>query len=140
MKRLIILFFTVAMVISCFTFTVEAKEKTTANTNWGITKQLCRRLGYKKIKLVDENKETEESFWAIVDSRKNKPYIVVTKTVSVSDGKGHGWYKTKDGNKYIIGYNKRVPRGKRVTSYCIWNPKTDYCDDVLYVVDNRTFR
>ena len=119
------------------TVTAEASQK----TNWQITKELCRKAGYSKIKVVNANKLTDKQFWKILDHRKGKNYIVVEKVVSVSDGTGYGWYSTKTkGTNYIIGYNKKVKKGVKVTSYVIWNPKTNICDDILYVVDNKMYR
>ena len=125
------------VVVSCINIPVEAAEK----SNWKTVQKLCRNEGYSSILLVDSNRMTDKAFWKIIDNRKGKPYIVVEKVVSVSDGTGYGWYSTKTkGTNYIIGYNKRVPKGKRVTSYVIWNPKSNECDDILYVVDNKKFR
>lgn len=41
---------------------------------------------------------------------------------------------------YYIAYNKRVRKGKHVTSYCVWNPCNSYCDDVEAVADNGKIR
>ena len=54
---------------------------------------------------------------------------------SKSDGKSG---TTEDG--YYIAYNKTVPVGEYVTSYIIYNPDTDYVDDVVAVVDNGEIR
>lgn len=136
LKRAIIILLVVAIVFGV-TVTAEAGQK----TNWQIAKELCRKAGYSKIKVVNANKLTDKQFWKILDHRKGKSYIVVEKVTSVSDGTGYGWYSTKTkGTNYIIGYNKRVPKGKKVTSYVIWNPKTNICDDILYVVDNYKYR
>ena len=132
---LLLLFVTVFGYIEIAEANVESKN------NWQIVKELCRKEGYSNILYIDGNKTTDRDFWKIVDHRKGKPFIVVEKVLSKSDGTGYGWYSTKTkGTKYIIGYNKKIPRGRKVTSYVIWNPKTNYCDDVLYVVDNRSYR
>ena len=81
----------------------------------------------------------ERKVWKLIETRKGKPYILVSKIVSTGTGTKHGWYTTDEGC-YIIGYNKRVKAGKRVTSYIIWNPETNYEDDILYVVDNQRYR
>ena len=140
MKRIIVSILLITLLLSFFTITAEAKQ-TNGKTNWQITKDLCRKSGYKKIRLIKSNELTDKQFWRIVERRKGKSYIIVEKIVSVSDGTGHGWYSTKTkGTNYIIGYNRKVPKGKTVTSYVIWNPTTNYEDDVLYVVDNKTWR
>ena len=139
MKKILLILLIAVTVMSCFR-TVEAKQ-TTAKSNWQITKQLCQKAGYKKIKVLESNKMTDKNFWRIVDHRKNKNYIVVEKIVSVSDGTGYGWYSTKTkGANYIIGYNKRVPKGKKVTSYVIYDPKSNEPDEILWVVDNGKYR
>ena len=132
-----IMFLLILAIVFGMTVTAQAGQK----TNWEITKELCRKSGYSKIKVVDANKLTDKQFWKILDHRKGKSYIVVEKVVSVSDGTGYGWYSTKTkGTNYIIGYNKKVKKGVKVTSYVIWNPKTNICDDILYVVDNKMYR
>lgn len=122
------------------TETVEAKAKSEKTTDYQLMKKTVHKhYPGKKIKIIDGN-GSEEKYWNVVLHRKNKSYVVVEKVVSVGNGTRHGWYTTKDGNRYIIGYNKKVPKGKRITSYVIWNPKTNYCDDVTYVVDNGKVR
>lgn len=115
----------------------ETKEKT---TDYQLMKKTVRKhYPGKKIKIVDGN-GSEEKYWSVVLKRKNKKYVVVEKVVSTGNGTKHGWYKTADGNRYIIGYNRKVPKGKKVTSYVIWNPENNECDDVTYVVDNGKVR
>lgn len=138
MKRFLLAILIMALLLSCFNVPAEAKQ-TNGKTNWQIVKELTKKHG-KPIKLVDEIKTPEKKLFKLIETRKGKPYILVTKVVSVSDGTGYGWYTTEEGNRYIIGYNKKVRRWKTVTSYIIWNPKTNYEDDILYVVDNKTWR
>ena len=138
MKRFMISILIMALLISCLAIPAEAKQ-TNGKTNWQIVKQLTKK--YKKpIKLVNEIKTPEKKLSKLILHRKGKPYILVTKVISTGNGTDHGWYTTDEGNRYIIGYNKRVPVGKKVVSYIIWNPKTNYEDDILYVVDNKTYR
>ena len=135
----------VLMVTLLFCFkaeTVEASQK----TNWQIVKELCRKAG-KPIKLIKTNELTDKQSGRYILNRKGKPYILVEKVVSKSDGTGHrnlsdyGWYSTKTkGTNYIIGYNKRVKRGKTVTSYIIYDPNSNEPDEILWVVDNKTYR
>lgn len=138
MKKILLV---VMLLIVCLAgYASPAEAKSARKTNWQITKELCAKEG-KKIYLIDTNKTKDKDFWKIVDHRKGKNYIVVEKVVSVSDGKTHGWYSTKTkGTNYIIGYNKNVPKGKKVTSYVIWSPYSNECDDVLWVVDNHMYR
>jgi len=137
MKKIVAIILLCLVFVSCFEFRTEAAEK----SDWQLVQELCRKEGCSSILLIDSNRTTDKKFWRIVDHRKGKDYIVVEKVVSKSDGTGYGWYSTKTkGTNYIIGYNKRVKKGKRVTSYVIWNPKTNECDDILYVVDNKRVR
>ena len=125
--------------VSAFAGTNQPSGK--SKSDWQIVQELCRKEGYSSILVIDSNRTTDKKFWRTVNHRKGKGYIVVEKVVSKSDGTGYGWYSTKTkGTNYIIGYNKRVAKGRKVTSYVIWNPRTNYEDDILYVVDNRTFR
>lgn len=34
-----------------------------------------------------------------------------------------------------VKYNKKVKKGKKAISYFIYNPETNYCDDVVAVID-----
>ena len=139
MKKWLIV--TVLLFVVVFGFTGTAEAKTQYKNNWQIVKELCQKTGYSNILYIDANKTTDKDFWKIADHRRGKPYIVVEKVVSKSDGTGYGWYSTKTkGTKYIIGYNKKIPKCRKVTSYVIWNPKTNFCDDIIYVVDNKTYR
>ena len=120
----------------------EAKTqfKIQSEENYKLMKTTVRKhYGKKKIKLVNGN-GYEDKYWNVILHRKNKNYIVVEKVISKSDGTGYGWYRTKDGNKYIIGYNKKVPKGRRITSYIIWSPDSNECDVIDYVVDNGKVR
>ena len=110
-------------------------------SDWEIVNELCKNEGYGRIQVVNTNEQTSDATWRVINNRAWKPYIVVEKIVSVSNGDGYGWYKMKGATReYIIGYNSEIKKGEMVTSYVIWNPETDICDDVLYVVDNQKYR
>lgn len=74
--------------------------------------------------------------YKMIRSRVGKNIIYVEVCKSVANGNRHG---VQDG-KYYIAYNKNVRKDKHVTSYCIWNPCNNYCDDVEAVVDNEKIR
>ena len=135
MKRITLLMIVATLVLSGVVVCEAKAEK----TDWQICKELCRNFGYKKIRVIESNKIRNDELFTILENRKSKREIVVEKIVSVSDGTKHGWYTTPDG-RYIIGYNKKVKAGRRVTSYIIWNPKNNKEDDILYVVDNGKYR
>jgi len=124
----------IILIIVLFLCCIDVKAETPKKTNYQIVKSICKRQYNKtKIKIVKGyNAKTEK----IVTHRKGKNYIVVEKFVSYSCGGRYGY--SKDG--YYITYNKKVKKGKRVVSYCIYNPYTNYFDDVVYVVDNRKVR
>lgn len=71
----------------------------------------------------------------IMENRANTNIVYVEKFVSYSRGK-YGY--SKNGER--IKYNKKVKKGKKVTSYIIYNPYTNYCDDVIAVIDNHKIR
>ena len=110
-------------------------------TEWEIVNELCKNEGYSKIHVVNTNELTADQTWSTIINRKWKSYIVVEKIISESNGDGYGWYKIKGtARELLIGYNSKIKKGEMVTSYVIWNPDTDECDDVLYVVDNAKYR
>lgn len=71
-----------------------------------------------------------------IENRKGTKVVWIWKIYSKSNGGKYG--TCEDGS--IIAYNKKVKKGKRVVSYCIYNPYTNYCDDIVAVVDNRKVR
>lgn len=85
-----------------------------------------------KVKYISTEKLTDK----MICERATRHTIYVEIIKSVSAGGRHGTY----GKNYYIAYNKRVRKGKHVTSYCVWNPCNRYCDDVEAVVDNEKIR
>ena len=71
-----------------------------------------------------------------IEHRKGTKVVWIWKIYSKSNGGKYG--TCEDGS--IIAYNKKVKKGKRVVSYCIYNPYTNYCDDIIAVVDNKKIR
>ena len=71
----------------------------------------------------------------VILNRANKGivYVEIVKSESI------GNYGVLE-NGSIIAYNKEIPIGQKVTSYCIYNPQNNYCDDVVAVVDNQMIR
>lgn len=84
-----------------------------------------------KVKYISTRKLTDK----MIRERAVKHTIYVEIIKSVSAGGRHGTYEN-----YYIAYNKRVRKGKHVTSYCVWNPCNSYCDDVEAVADNGKIR
>ena len=87
-----------------------------------------------KIKFIGQVDTKKE--WKRILHRKGKNVVYIEKLVSKSKGR-HGY--TIKGH-YYVAYNKKVKKGKKVTSYIIWNPYTNYEDDVTAVIDNKMIR
>lgn len=126
-KRFFTIFIGVIIIFSLFTTVSEAKTRV---TDYGLIKKYChsRYYGY-KIKMVNFNDKR-------LQNRKGKKIVYVEKIISTSKGNGYGTIK----GKWIIAYNKKVKKGKRVVSYCIYSPLNNYCDDVVAVIDNNKIR
>ena len=121
MKRIIVLVAVLAFLVGC-----APSTKTDAQ----IVRKFCHE-NYSTCKVVYLNSYNEET----ITNRKDKNIVYVEKVVSTSHG-NHGY----DLEGYYISYNKWVWFGNKVTSYVIYNPYTNYCDDVVAVVDNEKIR
>ena len=71
-----------------------------------------------------------------IDNRKGKKTVYIEKLVSKS--KGNYGYTIKE--HYYIKYNRKVKKGNKVVSYLLWNPYTNYIDDVVAVADCKMIR
>lgn len=109
-------------------FSVNASASTTKMTNYQMMKKICR-FYHKPPKVVSGR---FDSIKKVVTHRKNKKYIVVEKIVSISAGGRKGYDKYNQ----LITYNKCVKKGKKVITYLIYNPKTNYFDDIIFKIDN----
>lgn len=108
---------------------------TAKNRNIQIVNDYIRKnydLNAYKVKYISTGKLTDR----MIRERATRHTIYVEIIKSVSAGGSHGTY----GKNYYIAYNKRVRKGKHVTSYCVWNPCNSYCDDVEAVADNGKIR
>ena len=112
-----------------------------ANTNKDLsvaTTYISRHYPGYKVRFVPEGKPNAMK----LRTRKGKRivYVEVLKSRAKGNlkGKRRSWGITAKGS--YITYNRRVKIGKRVTSYCIWNPNSNYTDDVVAVVDNGFIR
>lgn len=112
-----------------------------ANTNKDLsvaTTYISRHYPGYKVRFVPEGKPNTMK----LRTRKGKRvvYVEVLKSRAKGNlkGKRRSWGITAKGS--YITYNRRVKIGKRVTSYCIWNPNSNYTDDVVAVVDNGFIR
>ena len=99
-------------------------------SNYEIAKTYAK-THYANCRVVKLNKYNAKK----IEHRKGKHIVYIEKFVSYSKGK-YGY--SKEG--YYVKYNKRVKKGKKVISYFIYNPYTNYFDDVVAVVDNKMIR
>lgn len=116
--------FILIMVMNC------ASVFASSITNESLYKSYCKK-NYPKytIKVITKyNPKTMEN-------RKDKKIVYVEKFISYSKGK-YGYSKKGE----YVKYNKKVKKGKKVVSYFIYNPYTNYCDDVVAVIDNNMLR
>ena len=119
-----IILFIIILLLSCVpTFA-------SSPSNYEIAKTYAK-THYVNCKVVKLNKYNAKK----IEHRKGKNIVYIEKFVSYSKGK-YGY--SKEG--YYVKYNKRVKKGKKVTSYFIYNPYTNYSDDVVAVVDNHKIR
>ena len=110
------------------TATKEVKKAKAKKSNKQLVKTFCRKhYGNKKIKYV------KNPSYKRLTHRKGKILVEIVKSKSC----GRYGYD-KDGG--YIRYNKRVKKGKTVTSYLIYNPKNNAIDDIVAVVDNNKIR
>lgn len=71
----------------------------------------------------------------VITNRANTGKVYVEIFISYADGH-HGW--SKEG--YYIAYNKEVEKGEVVISYFIYNPYSNYYDDIVAGIDNGIVR
>lgn len=130
MKKFTCLLLIVLTLVLLIPTPIEAK--TVKKTDYQIAKELVKTT-HKPIKLINHNNK-KANF--IISHRKGKNYIVVEKVISISKG-GKNGYIPNDG---YIAYNKKVSRNCKVTSYIIYAPNSNEFDEILWVVDNNTYR
>ena len=131
MKKIIVIILSVTIIFGIGCAPVQAKT----TTNRDIVKEYCKKhYPNYKIKYYNYDDYNEK----VILHRKGKKVVYVEKFVSYSSGKKYKSGYSEEG--YYICYNKKVPKGKKVVSYLIYNPRTNYCDDIVAVVDNNKIR
>jgi len=123
-------------IVTLDTTSVNAKVKSDKQ----IVKEYCNKY-YKGYQIRYFTKWDEK----MITHRANKKIIYVQIEKSVSSGKedsrnGRYWGYIKGQYYYKTWYNKKVAKGKTVKSYYIFNPKNNYEDDIVAVVDNNLLR
>ena len=105
-----------------------------------IVKEYCK-YNYKGYKVKYFTKWNDK----VMSHRVNKKVVYVQIEKSISSGKkdsrnGMYWGYVKGQHFYKTWYNKKVKKGKEVKSYYIYNPNTNYEDDIVAVIDNKKIR
>ena len=118
------------------TTTVDAKSMSDKQ----IVKEYCKH-NYKGYKVKYFTKWNDK----VMSHRANKKVVYVQIEKSISSGKkdsrnGMYWGYIKGQHYYKTWYNKKVKKGKEVKSYYIYNPNTNYEDDIVAVIDNKKIR
>ena len=131
MKRLLLCAMTIATIITATPVNIQAKTNKNVQL---VNKYIKKHYNIKKYKVV--YKPSYRLTENMITNRKQKKVIYVEVVKSISHGK-YGYATPGD---WYICYNKRAKKGKRVTRYCIYNPKTNYVDDVVAVFDNGKVR
>lgn len=134
MKRIIAFMLLIVCVFSCsscFAKTLSDKE---------VVEKYCA-VHYPKMKVVYFTKWNDKTMY----HRANKNVVYVEIEKSISSGKkdsrnGMYWGYVKGQHYYKNWYNKKVKKGKTVKSYYIYNPYTNWEDDIVAVVDNGRIR
>ena len=98
-----------------------------ATTDKGLVKSYCTKYFGMTPKYVKCGSK-------VLNHHKGKMLVEVVKTKSI----GKGWGKTSKGLK--VRYNKKVKKGRKVTSYLIYDPRTNAPDAVIAVVDCKKLR
>lgn len=134
MKRIIGLTLIIVFMFSCSMCFAET------SSNKQIVQNYCS-AHYPKMKVKYFTKWNENMITHRTD--KNVVYVQIEK--SISSGKkdsrnGRYWGYVKGQRYYKTWYNKKVKKGKTVTSYYIYNPYTNYTDDIIAVIDNKKIR
>ena len=124
--------FTLPMFLLLIVMILASCSKTFASSpsNYELAKSYAKHH-YPKCKVVLLKKYDEKK----IEHRKGKNIVYIEKFISYSKGK-YGYSKKGE----YVKYNKKVKKGKKVVSYFVYNPYTNYFDDVVAVVDNKMIR
>ena len=131
MKRIIAIIAIELMVFSCLV------APCFATTNKQLVKNYCHKhYPNMKVKFFTEWNED------VITHRKGTNIVYVEKCKSISTGKidkgnNRCYGKLVSNSYYRTWYSKKVKKGKKVTQYFIYNPYSNYDDDVVAVVDNN---
>ena len=104
---------------------IPSFAQSTNASNMKLVREYCRKHYPKQTIRVVYKYDAKK-----MENRKNKGVVYVERFVSYSKGR----YGLSKKGEYVR-YNKNVRKGKKVVSYFVYNPETNYCDDVVAVID-----
>lgn len=125
-KRIITIITAVIVLFAVNVNIASAKSKPVNNKTVAV-KYCKKHYRNYRVKIVNEYK--------VPKYRKSNRVVYVERVKTISKGK---YGVTKDG--YKIRYNKPVKKNKRHVVYLVYNPKTNYIDDVVAVISNGKVR
>lgn len=108
-----------------------APQPVFATTNLQLVNNYCRSTYGKKPRIISQKNVRYSQFV----NRKNKKYVYVIKFIT----KSYGTYGYTFLDSYIC-YNRYVTPGKKVVVYYIYNPDSNYEDDVVARVANNRIK
>lgn len=121
----------IVIVISIIVLIFNIDFANAKTTNKGLAKKYCKE-NYQDYKIKYFTKWNEYT----MTHRKGKRIVYIEKIISYSSGNKYGYTQ----NGYYIAYNKKVKKGNKVISYCIYNPYSNYPDDIIAVIDCKKIR
>lgn len=130
MKNKVDIIIIIVFVITVMLSTIPSYAKSPTPTNTKLVREYCRKHYPKQTIRIVYKYDAKK-----MENRKNKGVMYVERFVSYSKGR-YGYSKKGE----YVRYNTYVKKGKKVISYFIYNPNTNYCDDVVAVVDNKKIR
>lgn len=151
MKKIIIL---VLMIVTLFPVNVQAAQaRTIQTTRYGSMKVKTIKIGKRyradvywrseKIASYKFNRKPKVKFikfdrlnFDMLASRKNTLYIEIT-TGKQINAKGDGKVDTDDWHNYISYKRCGFKKGDRIRTYCIFNPYTQWEDDIIERYDEK---
>lgn len=125
-KRIITIITAIIVLFAVNVNVASAKSKPVNNKTVAV-KYCKKHYRNYKVKIVNE--------YRVPKYRKSNRVVYVERVKTISRGK---YGITKDG--YHIRYNKPVKKNKRHVVYLVYNPKTNYIDDVVAVISNSKVR
>lgn len=116
--------------VACCAIQTNAMSRETENKCKRVEKTICRRFKKKKVEFYRTKDLTNKK---LRNRRKHRKIIVEVVTGTVINPKtGAGKADLSNANWYI-DYKcvKNTKKGDRIVTYFVYNPKTNYIDDVI---------